>query len=69
MSPGGWIGIGMGYLQTGPFLDHLAVIKMNRISLFPKEFKILISPNDFRILVSPKLFWDFSFPNYFRISI
>ena len=22
----GWIGIGMGYLQTGPFLDHLAVI-------------------------------------------
>ena len=22
------IGIGMGYLQTGPFLDHLAVIKM-----------------------------------------
>ena len=29
MSPDGWDGMGldgMGYLQTGPFLDHLAVI-------------------------------------------
>ena len=28
----GWDGIGMGYLQTGPFLDHLAVIKKNRLT-------------------------------------
>ena len=27
MSPDG-MGLGLGYLQTGPFLDHLAVIKI-----------------------------------------
>ena len=34
-----WIGLdGMGYLQTGPFLDHLAVI-INRKDLTLTEYK------------------------------
>ena len=32
MSPDGMgLGLGSGYLQTGPFLDHLAVIKTSHI--------------------------------------